>query len=234
LFLVPAAGGASRPLALHDSPGASLTLPMFAADGRAVYYSATPYTTGPAATSAQPRIQRISTDGGAPATVVESATSPAPAADGRMLAYLQVSNRGDALWLANVDGSDGHEVVPASRFLGLAYPRIAPDGRQIAFAATLDLPSVPTPGTPRAPFAWRPAREAHGLPWDVWLVNLDGSGLRRLTYLVEDDPSLAWSPDGHWLAIQGGFGLTLVDASSGRTERLSREQSFGAIDWARD
>jgi Tol biopolymer transport system component len=72
------------------------------------------------------------------------------------------------------------------------------------------------------------------LPWDVWLIGADGSGLRRLTYLAEDDPSVAWSPDGRWLAIQGGSGLTLLDVSSGRTERLVRTPAFGAIDWGRE
>jgi hypothetical protein len=105
---------------------------------------------------------------------------------------------------------------------------------QIAVAATIDLPTPPGPSAPRAPFDWRPAAAAHGLPWDVWLLNVDGSNLRRLTYMVEDDPSLAWSPDGRWLAIQGGYGLTLVEPVGTRTDRLSRKEAFGAIDWARE
>jgi Tol biopolymer transport system component len=147
--------------------------------------------------------------------------------------YLRSTNRGDALWLANADGSDARELIPASRFLGMAYPRISPDGSQVALAATIDLPAPPGPAVPRSPFSWRP-EAGHGLPWDIWLVGLDGSNLRRLTYLVEDDPSLAWSPDGRWIAIQGGYGLTLVQPGGTGTERLSRKEAFGAIDWARE
>jgi Tol biopolymer transport system component len=62
-------------------------------------------------------------------------------------------------------------------------------------------------------------------------VALDGSDLRRLTQWYEDDPSLAWSPDGRWLAAQGGSGLRLLDLASQQSSWLRREPAFGAIDW---
>lgn len=44
---------------------------------------------------------------------------------------------------------------------------------------------------------------------DLWAV-LAASGAEQLvasspdlTYIAEDDPSVAWSPDGRWLACQG-------------------------------
>lgn len=236
LYTLPARGGDAALIAGHDVPGATLTNPAFSADGSSILYTYTPYVLGASGPDALPRIERVAVAGGQASTLLREASSPAPSADGRRLAYLKSSNRGDALWLANADGTEGRELVPATRFLGIAYPRIAPDGRQIAIAATIDLPSSPAPTVPRSPFAWQPADRAasHGLPWDVWLVDVESGGLRRLTNMVEDDPSLAWSPDGRWIAVQGGYGLTLVDASSGRTERLSQAVAFGAIDWARD
>jgi len=239
LYVVPVTGGEPTLLLAHDSPGATLTLPIWAADGASVLYTYTPFNVGSTGPEAQPRIERVRREGGAPTVVVPEATSPAPSADGRLLAYLHSGTRGDALWVANADGTGGREVIPVTRFLGLAYPRIAPDGSQIAVAAVLDLPVAPTPGPglPRSPFSWQPSATgsaAHGLPWDVWLVGVDGSNLRRLTRMNEDDPSLAWSPDGRWLALLGGSGLTLVDVASGRTERLLRDPAFGAIDWGRE
>jgi Tol biopolymer transport system component len=72
---------------------------------------------------------------------------------------------------------------------------------------------------------------AHGPPWDLWEVRLDGSGLRRLTELAEDDPSIAWSPDGRWLAFQGGTGVYLVEAATTALHQISETVGFGGIDW---
>jgi hypothetical protein len=48
--------------------------------------------------------------------------------------------------------------------------------------------------------------EAHGLPWDLWEVKTDGSGLRRLTRFYEDLPMIAFSPDGTIWALESDKG----------------------------
>jgi hypothetical protein len=76
---------------------------------------------------------------------------------------------------------------------------------------------------------------AHGLPWDVWSVGLDGSGLRRLAVVGADDSSLAWSPDGQRIFIYGETGSFLVETTSGAVSSLPRIAGSGAISWiARD
>jgi Tol biopolymer transport system component len=85
-------------------------------------------------------------------------------------------------------------------------------------------------GIPRPPAAYRPT--GHGAPWDLWVVKRDGSGLRRLTNLAEDDASLAWSPDGQWLAFQGTGGLYLVHHDTGYVARLADRGEPAGIDWA--
>jgi Tol biopolymer transport system component len=236
LYLVPTAGGDSRLLRAHDAPGVLLTTPTWSVDGQSVLYTYTPYgMMNPTDPASQLRIERVTLDGSVPTIVLPEATSPALSADGRLLTYLHSTRFGDALWLADGDGRNGREVLPDSRFLALAYPRLSPDGSRIAVAATVDLVTPPTPTLPRGSGRWRLASvAAHGLPWDIWLVNTDGSGLRQLTHMLEDDPSVAWSPDGQWLAVQGGAGLTLVEVATGRTQRVARDAAFGAIDWGRE
>ncbi len=76
-----------------------------------------------------------------------------------------------------------------------------------------------------------PAVYAHGLPMDVFVVGRDGGDVRRLTTLLEDDPSLAWSPDGTSLAVAAAGGLYIVSAGGGQPRLLDRAGAFGGIAW---
>jgi Tol biopolymer transport system component len=61
------------------------------------------------------------------------------------------------------------------------------------------------PSKPAAP-------AAHGLPYDLWLVKPDGSGLKRLTTLFEDHTMPAWSNDGKKITFLTGLALYTIDA----------------------
>jgi Tol biopolymer transport system component len=74
---------------------------------------------------------------------------------------------------------------------------------------------------------------AHGLPADVYALNLDGSGLVRIADLKDDDPTLAWSPDGSKLAVLGIAGLYLVDAKGGAPEKVVGQGNYGSVDWTK-
>ena len=70
------------------------------------------------------------------------------------------------------------EVRDLIAFDRLSDARVSPDGRSIVFTvSSLDL-------------------EANRRRSDLWLVQADGSGLRRLTSDPASDTSAAWSPDG--------------------------------------
>jgi Tol biopolymer transport system component len=99
-------------------------------------------------------------------------------------------------------------------------------------ALTASLGALGAVDAARAALAAAGRPSAHGLPWDLWVIQRDGSGLRRLTRLAEDDASLAWSPDGAWLAFQGTGGLYLVHQESGRMVRLADKTEPVGIDWA--
>src|SRR2546429_94411 len=81
-------------------------------------------------------------------------------------------------------------------------PAWSPDGRQIAYAAF-----------PR-----------EGGSFDLWVVNADGSGRRRLTTTPANELFPAWHPDGTHLVYvtdaSGNFDLYQIDVRDGRTTPL--------------
>jgi hypothetical protein len=65
--------------------------------------------------------------------------------------------------------------------------------RSLSSLVALDSPQGGTPGLigwfqPRVAFA-------HGFPWEAWLVYADGSNLHQIQDVIDDDPSVTWSPD---------------------------------------
>ena len=90
----------------------------------------------------------------------------------------------------------------------------------------------------RAQFLHRrpgPAKaQAHGIPWDLWVIARDGSGLARLTEVAEDGIMAAWSPDGRWIAFTGELGLFLYETATARLRRLTDESVGGGITWLRE
>ena len=74
---------------------------------------------------------------------------------------------------------------------------------------------------------------AHGLPADVWTFGLDGSNLARVADLKEDDPNVAWSPDGSRLAVFGSPRCTWSTRAAGTPSKLVDQGGYGGLDWTR-
>ena len=72
---------------------------------------------------------------------------------------------------------------------------------------------------------------AHGPPGDVWVMSVYGGPWYRLTSFEEDEPTLAWSPDGYWMAMLGGGGLYLLPRDLSQPPRKVGRGGFGGIDW---
>ena len=91
--------------------------------------------------------------------------------------------------------------------------------------------SVPSPLDRLLGLFEPPTAEAHGLPWDLWLINSDGSGLRRLTSFYEDLPMAAFSPgsSSDRLPAPPSWRSTVHQARGGHSPRSIRPlQSVGS------
>lgn len=72
---------------------------------------------------------------------------------------------------------------------------------------------------------------AHGAPWDIWVVRPDGSDLRQVTQFADDDSSLAWSPDGRYIATYSAEAIHVASLDGAETYCVSAEGGYGAIEW---
>ena len=174
--------------------------------------------------------------------VVESAYSPAVSPDGQQLAYLMTDPETyrTGLWLSSVDGEGARAILDSSVFYYILAPQFSPDGTMLAFAAIGEPAISQHPARSKFQLAGARLRSlleplpayAHGLPpADIWLINVDGSGLTRLTTLYEDNPTPNWSADGQYIAFGGAKGVYLVEVQSQDVVRISDLVIDGEMDW---
>ena len=81
------------------------------------------------------------------------------------------------IWVADADGSNARQITDngAANFA----PYWHPSGERIVFSSNMDDPS--------------------GRDFDLYMVNVDGTGLERITFTEDFDGFPAFSPDGRWL-----------------------------------
>jgi dipeptidyl aminopeptidase/acylaminoacyl peptidase len=248
ILVVDPAGGAPVATLERGQPGEVLGAPAWLPDGSLVYERRVLSGSNEAV-----RIERAQP--GQPAQVLaENAFGPGVSADGTLLAMIRFSGT-DRLLLRPLDGGQEQVLVDQPELLSIAFPRFSPDGAWIAFTAASDpgvTPSgVTTPDRlatshsgPATTVAWQlpllstattllgtPTARAHGIPWDVWVIRPDGSGLRRVTSFADDDSSVTWSPDGRWLATFSSEAIHVVALEGPENYCISNVGGYGAIEW---
>jgi dipeptidyl aminopeptidase/acylaminoacyl peptidase len=184
------------------------------------------------------RLDRLDLASGTRTPVAQGAAYPTAARDGSRIAYLTYTggDRPAGMWTARPDGTDARLIVPlGSDIAGLRAPRFSPDSQTLAFGAveTADANQLAsqTCGSGRR-WPWQPpVASAHGPPVDLWRVAADGTKLQKLDDLNEDDPSVAWSPDGSTVAAIGTCGLFLFPLNEGRAEKVAPGALLSQMDW---
>jgi TolB protein len=123
---------------------------------------------------------------------------PAWSPDGSQIAFMAAeagatgSNPDYNIFVMGSDGSDVRRLTTAPGEDG--WPAWSPDGRQIVFSSGRDDCSISDAADCRT--------TGDIGPWeDVWIVNADGTGQRRVT--SEFGQFFAWSPDGSEILVTG-------------------------------
>jgi len=166
------------------------TTPAWSPDGSMIAYTHNDPSTGIRAV----KIWVMHADGSAQKQITQGLSNdyvPTWSPNGKQIAFF--SNRGtglNAIWVMASDGSNLHALTHAYYDARLGanieqkVPAWSPDGQRIAYWAGVE------GGDPRP-----------GLPRDVWVMNADGTGQKKL--VSGDDP--AWAPDGSTILLPACF-----------------------------
>jgi Tol biopolymer transport system component len=110
--------------------------------------------------------------------------SPNWGPDGRIVFVSDRDTGGKAsLWVMNGDGSNQHRLTPRDFFWNETSPVWSPDGKRLAFQADRDVPVGNR---------------------ELYVMNADATGLKRLTRYIGQDNWPTWSPDGKQIAFARG------------------------------
>jgi Tol biopolymer transport system component len=135
--------------------------------------------------------------------------TPSLSPDGREMVYLSEFGGHTNLWVMKLDGSGEERQITfeTDPDVAIGVPVWSPDGRHITFFS----------------------RRHDTRVGDQWLVNPDGSNLRRL---VAEGGWAAWSNDGKWLYVSpqregsAPYRITKVAADGGESVEVRTDDSF--------
>jgi Tol biopolymer transport system component len=242
LMIASADGSDAHLFAERDAANTVLETPEWMPSGR-VYYTIRRVVNGKETQT----IVRQSGEGAPPETIMDNAYDPAVSPDESTLLYVRSTRTGQQLMKTTIgEPGDGCELISDQGFQYLSLPRVSPDGKRFALGGSgpPNLGPSSCGGDPRSttPTAESPmlgvasllepdTAYAHGLPADVYSFNMDGGDMKRVADIKDDDPTVAYAPDGAKMAIFGVAALFLVDAQGGPTQKLTDQGGYGGLDW---
>jgi dipeptidyl aminopeptidase/acylaminoacyl peptidase len=238
IAIVTAAGAGDAVAWEHDRPGVHIQGLAWTADGQGLLFGYQRAVYGPDLTyqGQVERIERLDLQTGKPVPLIEGGAFPSLSRDGAHLAYQTRDPDGrGGIWVAAADGSASRRLVETGPMFLAMYPRIAPDGSAVAFAAVASRAGAPPPPRARgwrrlAAFLLLRAAEAHGPRLDLWHAVLADGSVRQIAALAEDEPYAAWSPDSRAITVFATGGLYHMNADGSGVRRIGDGAFNGQID----
>ena len=165
-------------------------------------------------------------------TVLQNnAENPTTAANGT-LAWVSFTN-GQIGFQLNVitPNSQPKTILSDKDFLQIWQPRLSPDGQWIAFSGSGRSASSGGSSGLFGALSLVPTASAHGLPWDPWIIKVDGTGLRKLASIGSDEQAVTWSPDGQTVGVDDYDGVFAIPAAGGGLAKIVAGGQAGGLDW---
>ena len=222
-LFVKRGGGELMPVAVHERIGETMSRPVWLPGTPKLLFAVLGRDeTG----AADIRIELLDLDSGVRERYIEDALEPALSPDGGTLAYLHYTETGsEVITLGNLSTGETRPLLPPNQIMSnVANIAWSPDGTRIAFAASDPISTLAPGGA-----GGRAAAVAHPTLRDVWIVNLDGSGLHRITELADASLSLAWSADNRHIYAIGDTGFWSVDTADGALELIGQPNLAGRV-----
>lgn len=155
--------------------------------------------------------------------------------DGLKLIYQ--SNRGiygcDKIWIMNTDGSDKHMVSPDHGAHTCSF--FFPGNQKIVFASTSHLQGD-CPPKPKTPDRLQGVGHVWPLyPYDIFVANIDGSGLKKITDNPKYDAEPIVSSDGKQIVFgsqrDGDFDIYIMNSDGSNVRRLTDRMGYDGGPW---
>ncbi len=219
----------------HELAGEMLETPFFLPDGSGIVFGRfAPIVTNGQYTGDVIEIVRLDFSSGRTTQLVREAIQPTVAPDGKKIAYIKLNQQtaAQSLMMANLDGSNPQQLVGEDQFSAMFWPRLSPNGAEVAYSGAL----IASAGQPGGRPALRPSGELarpsfHGLPTDVYRVKTDGSKFVQVAKLQEDDPTPLWSVDGQRLLVIGAKAIYAMNPDGQNQTRVREPGGVGGGDW---
>lgn len=204
MYVVNADGTGLRRLTKGDD-----WAPAWSPDGRAIAF-----TRGAGIRSYFSTVYLVNADGTGLRRIVRDGAEPDWSPDGRKIALVRGVN--DSIEVFDL-GTETVVTLVRSKRASAAEPAWSPDGKRIAF---VDIPGG----------ALVEGKYGEGDFYEIYVVNADGTELRRLTHNAEMDASPTWTPDGRIVFERTGAGpsrsfVMNPDVTAVHPFRVTRESS---------